>query len=326
MTSGSVRIAAAQAAVLLLMLPGGYAAAQTYPTKPIRMVLPFAPGGSTDTLLRILGPRLGEALGQTIVIDNRGGGGGNIAAEIVARSAPDGYTILVGSAMLTTNKSLYHKLSYDPERDFAPVTHLATGPYIVVAHPSLPAKSISELIALAKAKPGGLHFGSSGNGGASHLAGELFKRRAGIDIVHVPYKGGGPAALALVGGEIPFMFGTIASSLAFVNAGKLRALAVSSLQRSSFVPELPTVDESGVRGFDVTTWDSFVAPAGTPQPVIARLSSETVKVLRTPDIRDRIRKMGYEPTGTTPEELGRYLRDETRLWAKVIREANIRID
>lgn len=325
MTPRSVLTAAAQAALLLLMLPGGYAAAQTYPTRPIRLVLPFAPGGSTDTLLRILGPRLGEALGQTIVIDNRGGGG-NIAAEIVARSASDGYTILVASAMLTTNKSLYSKLSYDPERDFAPVTHLATGPYIVVAHPSLPAKSISELIALAKAKPGGLHFGSSGNGGASHLAGELFKRRAGIDIVHVPYKGGGPAALALVGGEIPFMFGTIASSLAFVNAGKLRALAVSSLRRSSFVPELPTVDESGVRGFDVTTWDSFVAPAGTPQPVIARLSSETVKVLRTPDIRDRIRKMGYEPTGTTPEELGRYLRDETRLWAKVIREANIRID
>lgn len=314
------------ATAALIFLATGPLAAQPWPVKPVRLVLPFAPGGSTDTLVRILGPRLGEALGQTAIIDNRGGGGGNIAAEIVARSAPDGYTILVGSAMLTTNKHLYSKLGYDPERDFLPVTHLATGPYILMAHPSLPVRTIADLIALARSKPRALHFGSSGNGGASHLAGELFKRRAGIDIVHVPYKGGGPAALAVMGGEIPFLFGTIASSLTQVQAGKLRAIAVSSLKRSGLVPDLPTMDEAGVRGFDVTTWDGLVAPAGTPQAIIERLGAETVKVLRMPDIRERIVRMGYEPTGTTPEDFGRFLRDETDLWAKVIREGNIRIE
>lgn len=329
MTSLLIRIAA-QAAALLILLAGNAASQtaskQSYPTKPIRVVLPFAPGGSTDTMMRILAPKMGEALGQTIVIDNRGGGGGNIAAEIVARSVADGYTIFVASAMLTTNKSLYGKLTYDPERDFTPITHLATGPYLVVVHPSLPAKSISDVIALARAKPGAFHFGSSGIGGASHLAGELFKRQAGIDIVHVAYKGGGPAALALVGGEIPFMFGTIASSVGHVNAGRLRAIAVSGLQRAPLTPAVPTMDESGVRGFNVTTWDSFVAPAGTPRPVIARLNAETVKVLRAPEVRELFRKMGYEPTGTSPEELGQYLRTETALWSKVIRDANIRID
>jgi tripartite-type tricarboxylate transporter receptor subunit TctC len=316
----------ALATAALIFLATGPLAAQPWPVKPVRLVLPFAPGGSTDTLVRILGPRLGEALGQTAIVDNRGGGGGNIAAEIVARSAPDGYTILVGSAMLTTNKHLYSKLGYDPERDFLPVTHLAMGPYILMVHPSLPVRTVGDLIALARSKPRTLHFGSSGNGGASHLAGELFKRRAGIDIVHVPYKGGGPAALAVMGGEIPFLFGTIASSLTQVQAGKLRAIAVSSLKRSGLVPDLPTMDEAGVRGFDVTTWDGLVAPAGTPQAIIERLGAETVKVLRMPDIRERIVRMGYEPTGTTPEDFGRFLRDESDLWAKVIREGNIRIE
>ena len=312
--------------LLLLLLAPPVSAQPAYPTKPIRVVLPFPPGGSTDTMMRILAPRLGEALGQTIVIDNRGGGGGNIGAEIVARALPDGHTIFVGSANLTTNKALYAKLSYDPERDFAPITHLATGPYLLVAHPSLPAKTVGDLIALAKAKPGAMHFGSSAIGGAAHLAGELFKRQAGMDVVHVAYKGGGPAALALIGNEISYMFGTIAATVGHANAGRLRAIAVSGLKRAPQAPDVPTVDESGVRGFNVTTWDSFVAPAATPKPVITRLHAETARLLHTPDVREALRKMGYEPTGSSPEELGRFLRDETALWSKVIREAKIRID
>src|SRR5262245_40058598 len=310
----------------LLLLAPPASAQPAYPIKPIRVVLPFPPGGSTDTMMRILGPRLGEALGQTIVIENRGGGGGNIGAEIVARALPDGHTIFVGSANLTTNKALYAKLSYDPERDFAPIIHLATGPYLLVAHPSLPAKTVGDLIALAKAKAGAMHFGSSAVGGAAHLAGELFKRQAGIDVVHVAYKGGGPAAVALIGNEISYMFGTIAATVGHVNAGRLRAIAASGLKRAPQAPDVPTVDESGLRRFNVTTWDSFVAPAGTPGPVITRLQTETVRLLHTSDVREALRKMGYEPAGSSPEELGRFLRNETALWSKVIREAKIRID
>ena len=313
-------------ALLPLVLAPAVAAQTAYPTKPIRVILPFPPGGGTDTMMRILAPRLGEALGQTIVIDNRSGGGGNIAADIAARAVPDGHTIFVASAMLTTNKALYGKLTYDPERDFAPITHLMTAPYLLVAHPSVPAKTVGDLVGLAKAKPGAIHYGSSGIGGAAHLAGELFKRQAGLDVAHVSYKGGGPAALALIGNEISYMFATIAASLGHVNAGRIRAIAVSSLQRAPQAADVPTVDESGVRGFNVTTWDSFVAPAATPKAVIARLHADTVRVLHTPEVRDALRKIGAEPTGTTPEELGRFLRAETALWSKVIREAGIRID
>jgi tripartite-type tricarboxylate transporter receptor subunit TctC len=308
----------------LLALTTADAAAQTYPTRPIRVVLPFAPGGSTDALARILAPKMGEALGQTIIIDNRPGAGGNVSGEIVARSNPDGYTILMASAMLTTNKSLYSKLTYDPEKDFAPITHLGGGPYVLVAHPALPARNVQELIAVAKSKP--LHYASSGIGGASHLAGELLKMRTGVDMPHVPYKGGGPAALAVLSGETPILFGTIASSIGHLKAGRLKALAVSGLKRSSFLPDVATVDESGVKGFNVTTWDGFVAPAATPQAVIARLNGETVKVLRTAEVRDAVRNMGYEPTGTTPEEFAQFLRAETVLWSKVIKDANIRAD
>lgn len=303
---------------------GSDATAQTYPSRPIRFVLPFAPGGSTDTLMRLLGPKLTDALGQPAIIDNRPGAGGNLAADIVAKSTPDGYTVLVSSAMLTTNKSLYSKLSYDPEKDFAPVTHLGGGPYLLVVHPPLPVKNVQDLIALAKAKP--LNYASSGIGGASHLAGELLKMRGGIGMTHVPYKGGGPATLAVMSGETPVHFGTIASSLGHVKAGRLRAIAVSSIQRSTFAPDVPTVDESGVKGYNVTTWDGFSVPAATPKPVVARLNAETVKLLRAAEVRDAVRGMGYEPTGTTPEEFGQFLRAETVLWSKVIRDANIRAD
>jgi len=317
--------AAAQVAVMLILFAGN-AVSQTYPTKPIRVVLPFAPGGGTDALARMIGPRLSEGLGQSLVIDNRPGAAGNIAAEIVAKSAADGYTIFMGSSMLTTNKSLFSKLPFDPVRDFAPITHLVTGHYFLIVHPSVPAKTVSELIALAKAKPGGLNYASPGIGVAAHLAAELLKGRAGIDMVHIAYKGGGPAALAVLAGEAQVWFGTIASSLSYVKAGRLRALAVAGLQRSPTAPEVPTLDESGLKGFNVTTWDSFVAPAGTPRAVIARIHAETVKVLRMPDIRERIINIGYEPTGTTPEELAEFLRTETAILAKVIKDANIRVD
>jgi tripartite-type tricarboxylate transporter receptor subunit TctC len=232
----------------------------------------------------------------------------------------------MASPNFTTNTSLYRKLAYDPLRDFTPVTHLGIGPYIMAVHPGVAANSISELLALAKAKPRGLSYASPGVGSASHLAMELFKTRAGVDMIHVPYKGGGPAGLAVLAGEVQLYLGSVASSLAHVKAGKLRGLAVTSMKRTALAPELPTLHESGFPGFDVNTWDCLVAPAGTPKAVIARLSSETVKVLRMPEIRELVNKMGYEPTGTTPQELAEFLRAETELWAKVIRNANIRLN
>jgi len=305
-----------------LPLAAPVAHAQDYPTRPIRLVLPFAPGGSTDGLARILAPRMGEALGQTIVIDNRPGAGGNVSAQIVAQATPDGYTLLVASAMLTTNKSLYSKLAYDPETDFAPITHLGGGPYVLIAHPSLGVTDLRSILALAKQKP--LNYASSGVGGASHLASELLKMRAGIEMAHVPYRGGGPASLAVLSGETPLMFGTIASSIGHIRAGRIKALALSGLERTDLLPGVPTVDESGVKGFDVTTWDGLVAPGATSAAVLARLNAETVKVLRTPAVQEAIRKIGYEPTGTTRESFTAFLRAETAKWGKVIRAANIR--
>ena len=299
---------------------------QAYPTRPIRLVLPFAPGGSTDTLARILQPRLTEALGQTIVVDNRPGGANNIAAEIVAKSAPDGHTLFMASPNFTTNKSLYRTLAYDPLRDFVPVTHLGIGPYVLALHPGVPANAVADLLALAKAKPRGLSYASPGVGSASHLAMELFKMRAGVDMAHVAYKGGGPAGLAVLAGEVQLYLGSIASSMPHVRGGRLKAIAVTSAKRTALAPELATLHESGFPGFDVNTWDCVVAPAGTPKAIIARLNAETVKVLRMPEVRDLVIKMGYEPTGTTPEELARFLRSETELWAKVIRSANIHLD
>lgn len=301
--------------------------AQNYPTKPIRLVLPFPPGGGTDALARIIGPRLSESLGQTLVIDNRAGAAGNISAEIVARSQPDGYTLLVGfSTVLTTSKSLYSKLPFDPELDFEPITQLATAQYILVVHPSVPARSLAEFVALAKAKPGTLNYASSGAGSPLHLAAELFKTRAGIDLVHIAYKGGGPAALAVLAGEAQVLFGSVAATLPQTKTGRLRAFAVTGTKRSPLAPELPTIAELGYPGFNVTAWDSVLAPRGTPKKIIARLNAEIVKVLRAPDIAALIRNVGYEPTGTTPEELAAIIKTESATWAKVIKDANIRAD
>lgn len=301
--------------------------AQRYPVKPIRLVLPFPPGGGTDALARIIVPKLSDNLGQSIVIDNRPGAGGNISAEIVAKSQPNGYTLLMGvAAVFTTNQSLYSKLPFDPERDFAPVTQLGTYQFILVVHPSVPIKSVGELVALVKTKPGSLNYASSGVGSPLHLAAELFKSRAGIDLVHVAYKGGGPAALAVLAGETQLLFGSVASSLPHVKTGRLRALAVTGAKRLPIAPELPTIAELGYPGFDVTGWDSVVAPRATPREIIARLNSEIVKVLRVPEVSAQILNIGYESTGTTPDELATIIKTETATWAKVIKDANIRAD
>lgn len=301
--------------------------AQSYPTKPIRFVLPFPPGGGTDALARIITPSLAERLGQPIVIDNRPGAAGNISADIVAKSAPDGYNLLMGfSTVLTTSKSLYAKLPFDPERDFAPITQLATAQYILVVHPSVPAKTIAEFIVLARAKPGTLNYASSGVGGPLHLSAELFKARAGIDLVHVAYKGGGPAATAVIAGEVQLIFGSVASSLQHIRSGRLRALAVTGSRRSPLAPELPTIAESGFPGFNVIAWDSLLAPKDTAHGIITRIYTEISHVLKSPEVRELINNIGYEPTGTTPAELAAIIRSESATWAKVIRDANIRAE
>lgn len=322
------RLAALCAGFALGALPLAAAHAaesRAYPTKPIRLVLPFPPGGGVDTVARIMAPKLTEKLGQPVIIDNRPGAAGNISAELVAKAAPDGYTLLVGfSTVMTVNKSLYPNVPFDPVRDFEPILQLTTSQYILIVHPSVPAKTVAELVRLAKAKPGALNYASAGIASPLHLAGELFKTRAGIDMVHLAYKGGGPAATAVLTGEAQVIFGSAAASLAHIEAGKLRALAVTGLTRSSLAPHLPTLHESGFPDFNVTAWQSYVAPAGTPREIVNRVRSATVEVLRIPEIAAAVRKAGNEVTATTPEQLAQIIRTESDVWAKVIKAANIR--
>jgi tripartite-type tricarboxylate transporter receptor subunit TctC len=302
------------------------ASAQTYPQKPIRFILPFPPGGGTDTLGRIVGQKLGESLGQQVVIDNRPGAGANIGAELAAKSPPDGYTIFMGNVAHTINASLYSKLNYDLVKDFAPVTMLGLTANIVVVHPSVPAKSLKELIALAKARPGELNYASSGSGSSSHLAGELFKNMAHINMTHIPYKGGGPAVVNLISGEASVGFATMPSALPHVKAGKLRALAVTTSQRSQAAPDLPTVAEAGVPGYEASTWYCLLLPAGTPHDIVARLNAEMVKVLRHADVKNRLTGLGYEITTTTPEQLAAHIRSEIAKWGKVVKATGIHVD
>lgn len=313
---------AISATVLLLTVSPSIA--QTYPDKPIRMVLPFPPGGGTDSLARVILPKMSQALGQPIVIDNRPGAGGIVAAEIVAKSAPDGYTLFMGSSTGVTAAPSLYKLAYDPIKDFAPITQFATASFILAVNPSVPVTTVSQLVALAKAKPGGLNYASGGIGSPLHLSAELFKSRAGVNVVHVSYKGGVPAATAVLAGEAQMIFGSFAATLAQVRAGKLRALAVTSLTRSSLVPELPTMVESGFPGFNVQAWNSLEAPAGTSRNIIRRLHDEAVKVLQIPEVLELMNKIGYAPTGTTPERYAEIKRTETMMWAKLIKDANIR--
>lgn len=312
---------------LLLCSIWSVVSAQTpYPSKPVRFILPFPPGGGTDTLGRLIGQKLGELLGQQVVMDNRPGAGANLGAEIAAKSPPDGYTIFMGNVAHTINVSLYSKLNYDLVKDFATVTMLASTPNILVVHPSLPAKSVKELVALAKARPGQLDYASSGSGSSSHLAAELFNNMAGVKMTHVPYKGGGPAVVALISGQVSVGFATTPSVMPHVKSNRLRGLAVTSARRLPLEPDLKTISEAGVPGYEAVTWYGLLVPAGTPKEIIARLHANTVKTLGLPDIRKRLDASGFEAIGNTPEEYAAYTRNEIDKWAKVIKASGARVD
>ena len=310
----------------VVLLMGVPALAQDFPSKAIRVVVPFPPGGGTDFMGRVVMQKVGESLGTTVVIDNRGGAGSSIGTEIVARSPADGYTVLIISGAHAINPSIYAKLPYDSVRDFAPVTMFASGPALLVVHPSVPAKSVKELIALAKARPGQLNYASAGIGTPPHLSGELFKTMAGVDMVHVPYKGNGPAYTDLIGGQVTVMFPNVSTAMAHVRAGKLRALAVTTKNRTPSAPELPTISEAGVPGYDVSSWYGLLAPAGTPPAVVSKLQTEIAKVLRSPDVSKNLTSQGLDLVGNTPEEFSAILRAEIVKWAKVAKASGARAE
>ena len=308
-----------------LALAAGQAHAQSFPTKPIRFVVPFAPGGSTDTLARTLGSKVSESLGQQVVIDNRTGANGNIGMEIVAKAPPDGHTIVLGYiANVAIGPSLYDKLPFDPVRDFDAITLLATSPNVLVAHPSVPAASLKELIALAKAKPGGLNYASASVASVGHLTGELLNNLAGVKMVHVAYKGSGQAVTDLLGGHIQLMFSGFSSTLPHIKSGKLRAIAQTGAKRSSALPDVPTIAESGFPGFEATAWYGVMAPAKTPRPIVNRLNAEFVKALKLSDVRDRLSGLGFEIAGDSPEHFSRYIKSEITKWAKVVKASGAR--
>ncbi|HXF68129.1 MAG TPA: tripartite tricarboxylate transporter substrate binding protein [Burkholderiales bacterium] len=313
-------------AVLALVVcgwPG--AAAQGYPEKPVRMVVPFPPGGAADIVARQLGERLSEALGQQVIVDNRAGAGGRIGAEAVARAAPDGYTLLfASSSAMSIGPHIGTKPPYDPLRSFAPIVLVAHAPNVLVVHPSVPAKSVKELVAVARARPGALNFASNGTGTLSHLTGELFMQRAGVKMVHVPYKGAAPAVIDTLAGNVSLLFAAYPSVAAQARAGRLRALAVTGAKRAAIAPELPTVAESGLPGFEASQWWGLYAPAGTPPLALARLNAEANKALRAADIQKRLAADGASAAGGSPEDLARYLRDDYEKWGRVIRAAGIR--
>jgi tripartite-type tricarboxylate transporter receptor subunit TctC len=309
-----------------IVATAGRATVQSYPTKPIRLIIAFPPGGAADAFARIIGPPLAESLGRQVIVEHRPGGGTNIGAEIAAKSPADGYTLFLGSISHAINVTLYNKLNYDIVKDFAPVTWATSISLIVVVHPSVPAKSVRELIALAKARPSQLDYSSSGTGSVAHLGAAVFGSMAGIKLKHVPYKGGGPAVIALIGGEVSFGLPTAPSVIQHVKAGKLRGLAVTSAQRSPFTPDLPTVDESGLSGYDISAWDGIVVPTGTPNEIISRLNGETLKALKRNDVKERLDTAGLIPVGTTPDQFGAHIRKEIAKWAKAVKETGARAD
>jgi len=311
---------------LALMLGAQLAPAQSYPSRPIRLIAPSSPGSGVDIVARIVGQKLSENLKQQVVIDNRAGAGANLGAEIAAKAAPDGYTLFMGTPAHAINTSLYRRLNYDIVKDFSPISLVTTGQYVLVAHPSLPVRNVKELIALARARPGQLNFASAGNGNATHLAGELFKSLARLNIVHVPYKGTGPALTDLIGGQVQLMFANLTAGLPHIKSGKLRALAVTGTARSPAAPDIPTMIESGVPGYTVTSWYGILAPAATSQEIITRLNGEIAKVMRSPDMKSRLAGEGAEPTSSTPAEFAAFIKAEIEKWGKVIRGAGIRIE
>jgi tripartite-type tricarboxylate transporter receptor subunit TctC len=299
--------------------------AQNYPSRAGRIIVPFQPGGGADIQARILGKKFYESMGQTFVVDNRSGAGGTIGAEIVAKAQPDGYTLLFSTASLAVNATLQKKPGFDPLKDLAPVSWFSSAPLVLVVHPSVPARTVQDLVALARQNRGKLNAGSNGSGTTSHLAIEMFKQYAGVSVTHVPYKGGGPAAQAIMAGEVDMRFTGQLAVLPHLKAGRVRPLAIASTRKSSIMPELPTLD-SMYPGFDADNWYAMFITAGTPKDVIAKLSTEIVKVLQVPDMREAITKDGAEPVGSTPAELGAYFRREVEKYAKVIRAANVQVE
>ena len=305
----------------------GTAIAQDYPSRPVKIVVPFPAGGSNDIIARILAQKLGERTGQSFLIENRGGAGGNIGADAVATSEPDGYTLLLTAPPpLTINAALYKTLPYDPAKAFAPVALIASVPIVLAVHPSVEANNVMELIALAKAKPGTINFGSSGNGSTNHLAGELLKSMAGINIVHLPYRGAAPAMNDLIAGHIPVMFDNIPAVLPQVQARSIKAIAVAGAKRASALPDVPTIAESGVPGFEASAWFGLVAPAKTPTPVLAKLESEVDAILKMPDVQKRLIELGAEPASISGAAFGRFLANETEKWTKIIQSSGATIN
>lgn len=312
----------------VVLLIAGAAGAQDYPARPVRMVAPFAPGGATDVLTRIVSQKLYERWGQTVIVDNRVGASGNIGAEFVAKTAaPDGYTLLMAGAPHAINMSLFRNLRYDLAKDLVPITLVATFPSLIALHPSLPAKSVQELIALAKARPGELNFGSAGNGSPNHLSMELFKTMAKVDMTHIPYKGGsGQMVTDLLAGQVQLASMGLPPSLPYVKAGKLRVIAVTSTRRSPLLPEVPTVAEAGLPGFDVSSWYGVFAPLALPRDLVTKLNGDIVGVLGAVDVKERLASLGAEPAPMSPEDFGRYVREEIAKWAKVVKESGAKVD
>ena len=301
--------------------------AAQWPAKSIRWISPFAPGGGADITSRIIAQKLGPALNQQVLVDNRGGAGGNIGVEIAAKSPPDGYTVVLGTiGPIAINVSLYKKLPFDPVKDLLPITQAANALNVLVVHPSLPAKTVKEVIAIARARPGELSFGSSGPGATDHLAGELFKTMTGVNMVHVPYKGGAPAMLDLMAGQVQTVFSTVSTAIGAIKGGKVRAIAMTGDKRFELMPELPTIAQAGVPGFEVRNWYGVFVPAGTPRDIIARMNSELVKILQMPDVKTRLLESGIEALHSTPEQFAVYIQSETKRWAKVVKDSGARAE
>ena len=304
----------------LLLIPC-LACAQAYPARPVRIIVPYPPGGATDVMARVVAQKLNESWLQQAVVENKAGASGTVGSELVAKSAPDGYTLLLQGTQHAINLSLYKQLPYDTLRDFAAVAYIAAAPFLLVVHPSVPANSVTELIAYIKTRPGGLNYGSSGVGGAAHLAGEIFKTSAGVQLTHIPYKGGAPALTDLLGGQVPIVFDPIPTSLTHVRGGRLRALAISSARRSALVPELPTVAEAGLPGFDVSAWFGLYAPAATPREIVGKLNADVNRVLQLPEVKEKFAALGAESLPMTTEQFELHLRAEIARFARAIKDS-----
>jgi tripartite-type tricarboxylate transporter receptor subunit TctC len=310
-----------------LALATAAAFAQTYPSKSIRLISPFAPGGGTDITARAIAPKLTSAFGQQVIVDNRGGAGGMVGVEIAAKAPPDGYTIVIGTiGNIAVNPSLYSKMPYDPQKDLVPIGQVANALNVLVVHPSLPAKTVKEFIAIAKQRPGALNFGSSGPGATDHLAGEVFNVMAGVKMVHIPYKGGAPAMLDLVAGQVEIVFSTMATAIGAIQGNRIRAIAMTGSQRYERMPTIPTIAEAGLKGFEVNNWYGFFAPAGTSKEIVTRLHTETAKALAMADTKTRLLDAGIIGTSSTPDQFNAYIQAETKKWAKVVKDAGIKAD